>query len=470
MPIYTPLAVLLVAGFLTPLIGIKLKLFRRVLITTVLMFSFFFWVSLMPTVLSGEILVCNMNEWGPPFGITLVIDSLSITLLALVSGLGLIISPLIEKFIKHRRSEFYSLFLFMIVGMTGIIITGDLFNLFVFTEIMVISSYALSVFQRDKKGLEAGIKYLLVGGFATSLVLLGIAMTYGLTGTLNMADLIGKINIKEAAVPLGLIMAGFLTEMAVIPFHFWKPDVVQGVSLPLSAVIVSLSTSVAAYALLRVIFVFGMLQTSYLLITLGLVSMIVGAFMAFSQEGIRRLLAYSSVSQMGYILFAFGLGSVGFAAGLFHLVNNALLKMLLFIIVGSVISVKGKIKRVNMPLTGACFLLASLGVAGIPPLNGFASKLLIYEAGFQAGFVIPTLIAIIVSVITLAYYLKAFGKLFTGVSKKTKEDKVFLLPILILTGLCILLGLFPNLALEVLEPAAESLIGRLDYYCSVMGC
>jgi formate hydrogenlyase subunit 3/multisubunit Na+/H+ antiporter MnhD subunit len=192
--------------------------------------------------------------------------------------------------------------------------------------------------------------------------------------------------------------------------------------------------------------------------------------MALSQKNLYRLLAYSSVSQMGYILFAFSLGFVGFAAGLFHLVNNALLKILLFVILGSIISKHGKIKPVNMPLTGACFLLASLGIAGIPPLNGFASKFLIYEAGIRAGFAIPVLVAIIVSVITLAYYLKAFSRLFTGVRRKTEEDKTFLLPVLILTGLCILLGLFPNLALEVLRPAAESLIGRAGYYCSVFGC
>ncbi|MCK4634297.1 MAG: hypothetical protein KAT37_00310 [Candidatus Aenigmarchaeota archaeon] len=468
--LYLPLAVLLVAGFLTPLIGIKLKLFRRIFVTSVLLFSFFFWIALAPTVLSGEILTCNMNEWPPPFGITLVVDSLSIVLLVVISGLSLIISPLIEKFIKERRSEFYSLFLLMVVGMTGIVITGDLFNLFVFTEIMVISSYALSIFKRDGKGLEAGLKYLIVGTFASSLILLGIALLYGITGTLNMADLILKIPLRQAMIPLGLILVGYLTEIGAVPFHFWKPDVAEGVSIPVAAMIVSVSTGVGVYALIRILFVFSFLQLNYLLMILGLLSMVVGAFMALFQEDLRRMLAYSSVSQMGYILFAFSLGVVGFTAGLFHLINNALLKMLLFLIIGSVIWKYGKIKPVNMPVTGACFLLASLGIAGIPPLNGFASKFLIYEAGFRSGFVLPTLVAIIVSVVTLAYYLKAFGKLFSGSKKRVKEDKSFLIPVIILTFFCIIMGLFPNLVIQVLDPVVKSLLGNTDYYCSVFGC
>lgn len=470
MPLYTPLAVLLVAGFLTPLIGIKMKLFRRFLVCSVMFFSLAFWVSLLPRVFSGETLVYNMNGWPAPFGITLVVDYLSLIFLIIVSGLCFLLSPLIEKFIKERRSEFYSLFILMVVGMTGIMITGDLFNLFVFTELMVISSYSLCVFMRDEWGLEAGIKYLVVGTFATSLILLGISLLYGITGTLNMADIMAKVSLGQALVPLGLILAGYLTETGSAPFHFWKPDVAQGVSLPLAALVVSVSTCVGVYAILRVIFVFGALQLNYLLMCLGLVSMVVGALMALFQEDMKRLLAYSSVSQMGYILFAFSLGSSGLLAGLFHLLNNALLKMLLFLIVGSIIYRHGGVKPVNMPVTGACFLLASLGIAGMPPLNGFASKLLIYQAGFISGFTLPTIVAIMVSVVTLAYYLKAFGRMFSGSEKREREDKFFLLPILLLTALCIILGVFPDLAIQALRPAAESLLGGNAYYCSVFGC
>jgi len=468
--IYIPLVLMIVSSFLTPLIGIKFKFLRKVLVSSVLFFSLLFWISLLPTVLSGEILVHNMNEWRPPFGITLAVDSLSIIFLVLVSGLALVISPLIEKFVTERRSEFYSLFLLMIVGMTGILITGDLFNMFIFTEIMVISSYSLSVFKKDEKGIEAGLKYILVSGFATSLILLGIALLYGLAGTLNMADLIFKINLKEALIPLGLILTGYLTEIAAFPFHFWKPDISEGVNLPLAAMIVSVSTSVGVYVLIRLLFIFGFLEVNYLFMILGLLSMVVGAFMALFQEDVKRMLAYSSVSQMGYVLFALSFGVAGFTAGLFHVINNAVLKMLLFLIIGSIIWKYGKTRPVNMPVTGACFLLASLGIAGIPPLNGFASKFLIYETGFRAGFALPTLVAIIVSVVTLAYYLKTFGKLFSGSEKREKEDKHFLIPILILTAFCLLFGLFPNLVIQVLQPVTDSLLGRMDYYCSVFGC
>lgn len=470
MPLYTPLAVLLVAGFLTPLIGIRLKLFRRFMVPSVLLFSFLFWVSLAPAVLSGQTFVNNMNEWPAPFGITLAVDSLSLVFLIIVTGLSFIISPLIEKFITERRSEFYSLFLLMVVGMTGILITGDLFNLFVFTEIMVISAYSLSIFRRDEKSLEAGMKYLVVGAFATSLILLGVSLVYGITGTLNMADLVAKIPLRHAMIPLGLLLAGYLTETGSVPFHFWKPDVAQVVPLPLAAMVVSVSTFTGVYALLRVLFVFGLLQLNYLLMGLGLLSMVIGALMALMQDDLRRLLAYSSVSQMGYILFAFSLGPAGFAPGLFHAINNALLKILLFLIIGSILWRCGREKQVNMPVTGACFLIASLGIAGIPPLNGFVSKLLIYEAAFRTGFALPAVVAIMISVVTLAYYLKAFGKLFSGSAKRERESIAFLLPILLLTALCVFMGLFPETVLQVVRPMASSLLERGAYYCSVFGC
>lgn len=195
LPIYVPIAVLLIVGFLNPLIGIKFKLFRRILVSATILFTFLFWLFLSPQVFSGEIITCNLTGWTPPFGINLVLDSLSLTILLLITGIGFLISLVIEKFIHERRSEFYCLFVLMLVGMSGIVLTGDLFNMFVFTEILVISSYALTIFYRDSKSVEAGFKYLLIGSLGTVLILLGIAMIYGLTGTLNIADLMTKVSL-----------------------------------------------------------------------------------------------------------------------------------------------------------------------------------------------------------------------------------------------------------------------------------
>jgi len=470
IPIYIPLAILFIVSFLTPLIGMKFKTLRKFLVIFTLLFTFVFWIFLAPNIFSGEILTYNMSLRAPPFGINIMVDTLSIFFLILISGISFLISLIIEKFVKSRRSEFYSLFLLMIVGMTGIAMTGDIFNLFVFTEILVISSYSLTIFLRDSRSIEAGFKYLLVGAFATSLILLGITLIYGLFGTLNMADLITKVSLnKYSLIALGLLLTGFFVEIGIVPFHFWKPDVIESISLPIAATIISLSTSLGIYAILRILFVFDMLNTNYLLMIFGLISMVVGAFLAMAQSDIKRMLAYSSISQMGYIFLAFSFGFLGFTAGLFHILNNALLKVLLFLILGLVI-LKGGTKPVNAPVTGFCFLIASLGIAGIPPLNGFASKLLIYESGIRSGFVIPVLIAIIISVLTLAYYLKAFSKLFNFTGKKIKEDKRFLIPILFLTILCILIGLFPQLIIQILQPVVNSLLDRTSYYCVVMGC
>ncbi len=470
IPIYLPLAIMLIAGFLTPLIGIKLKFLRRVFVTSVLFVCFFFWVSLLPIVFSGETLVYNMNEWVAPMGITLVLDSFSIFFLVLVSGLSIIISTVIEKFIKDRRSEFYSLFLIFVVGVSGVIISGDIFNIFVFTEIMTISLYALTVFKRTEKGLEAGLKYIIVGSFSAALILLGIALVYGITGTLNLADLVTKVSLSSASIPLGLILTGYFTESGVVPFHFWKPDVTEGAPLPVALMLLSISSCTGIYVIIRILFVFGLLGINYLLMIIGILSMVIGAFMALFQEDLKRMLAYSCISQIGYIFFAFGLGYIGFAGGLFQIFNNSLLKMVLLLIICFIYWKQNSLKPVNMPVTGACFLIASMGVAGIPPLNGFASKFLIYEAGFRSGFIIPTLIAIIFSVITLAYYLKAFGKLFSGSEKVMKEEKSFLIPIIVLTIFCIILGIFPNVFIDTIEPVLSSLSSNYEYYCSVFWC
>jgi len=476
MPVYIPVVVLLVAGFLTPLIGIKLKIFRRILVSSSLLFSFLFFVFLSPSIFPNEIIVQNVSSWLPPIGINLVLDSLSLIFLLLITGIGFLASLVVEKYVHERRSEFYSLFLLMIVGMMGIVLTGDLFNLYVFYEIMCISSYGLIVFYRTKKSAEAAIKYLLISALGSSLILLGIALTYGLTGTLNLADIITKLP-ENSAIPFSLIFVGFAIKAGLVPFHIWLPDAHSEAPIPVSVMLSGVLVKMGLYVLLRLYVLFDINYLSVMLI-LGLASIIVGDLMALQQKDIKRMLAYSTISQVGYISFALGLGSVGFVAGTFHLINHVLIKSMLFLIAGSIVlkvktrdMTKMKGLGTSMPVEAIGFLIGAFAISGIPPLNGFASKFMIYMATLNSGYSFLVFIPIIFSVVTLGYYLRAFFTIFGGAGKKKEKiDWALALPVLVLASLCVVIGLFPQLITQNLQLVINSLLDKANYYCAVLGC
>jgi multicomponent Na+:H+ antiporter subunit D len=361
----------------------------------------------------------------------------------------------------------------------GVALTGDLFNMYVFLEIMSGASYGLAAWMRTKRSLEGSIKLLIVGATGTSLVLLGIAFMYGLTGTLSMADMALKLRAAQGYGPaLGLIMAGLLIKAAAFPFHGWKPDAVEGTVTPVAGLISAVSTSVGVYAVLRVLFLFDALSFSWLLVGIGVASMAGGALMALMQDELKRLLAYSSISQVGYVLFSIGLGGAGLAPGLFHLFNNALSKVMLFLVTGIILYHTGtsRLDRLgglgrSLPLSAACFGIGALSVVGIPGTAGFASKLMIYMAAWQASPALAVL-PIVVSAVTLAYYLKAFSCAFLGPQNRElhirrRTPRVMLAPILALAGLILLFGILPDLALSFIQPAAEAL-GDLPGYVSAV--
>ncbi len=492
-----PLFVVIPLGsaFLVSLLGKRVKRFSDSL-SNLATFSLFF-ISLVSIFLvrTQGILVYKVGGWIPPIGISMVMDGLTSFMLVTVNLIAFLVTIYSISYMEKytAKNKFYTLFLLMLAGMNGVIITGDMFNLFVFLEIAAISSYALVAFGTEHEELEASFKYAVMGCLASSFILLGIALLYSFTSTLNMADisrtLIERGDNKIIFFVSTLFLMGFGLKAALVPFHWWLPDAHPSAPAPISAMLSGVLIKVLGiYALVRVLFnVLGlgeMKSILYILMILGTISMVVGALLALGQKDFKRLLAYSSISQVGYIIFAFGLGTpLGFLGALFHLFNHSTFKSLLFLNSGAVVYATenrdlekmGGLSQ-KMPVTGTTSLIASMSISGIPPFSGFWSKLIIIIAALQARQFVLAFIAILVSIITLAYYLKVqklafFGKLrkkWEGVKEVPFPMK---LSMVILSIICLVGGvlLLPGISEVFLEAARDALLAGKEYAALVFG-
>lgn len=438
----------------------------------------------------GSVITYRLGSWAPPLGIVLAVDALGALAALIISTVAALV--LLYSFSYMRREmgvEYYYTLLFLLLGgCMGVVLTGDIFNFYVFFEIMSIASYALVAFRRHQQAIEAAVKYLIVGSLGTSFILLGIVFLYGRFGTLTIANLMQMVDAvqpSELFLPLACFMVGLSIKVAMVPFHFWLPDAYQGAPSPVSAFFSGATTTVGVYGLIRVEYMlFGAGAAEALFAAFGLGTMVLGALMALVQRDLKRLLAYSGISQMGYVLVGLGLGTpLGIQGALFHVLNNAVYKTLLFLIAGAVIMRAGTSRMDelgglwhNMPTTAFMFLLGSLAIAGVPPLNGFASKWMIYLAGVEYGGwgYALTGIALVVSAITLAYFLKALSLVFLGQRpprlEGVKESPPgLLLPMMALAVLCVVLGVLPQLGVNLVEPAQHAVSGLNDYVTRVMG-
>jgi len=431
--------------------------------------------------------VYRVGGWIPPIGICMVLDSLTSFMLITINLVAFLVTIFSISYMKRYTAKwkFYTLFLLMLAGMNGVIVTGDMFNLFVFLEIGAISSYALVAFGVEHEELEASFKYTVMGSIASSFILLGIALLYSYTSSLNMADISRTLTQRGGGQVVFfvsvLFLVGFGLKAALVPFHAWLPDAHPSAPAPISAMLSGvLIKALGVYALARIFFnVLGMTAiSSSILMVLGTVSMVIGGLLALGQEDMKRLFAYSSISQIGYVVLGIGMGTtLGILAGLFHLFNHATFKSLLFLNSGSVEYATGTrdLRKMGgltskMPVTGYSSLVGSMSISGIPPLSGFWSKLLIILAAIEAKHFIFASIAVLVSILTLAYYLKVqrlafFGEL-KGSLKGVKEVPLTMkLSMIALSIICIFGGLLllPGLQKNFLNLATEVLVNGNNY-------
>jgi multicomponent Na+:H+ antiporter subunit D len=442
-----------------------------------------------------------VGNWKPPFGILLVSDGLSSMMLVVINFISLLAVIFSMKYMATytAKPKYYSLFLLMIAGMNGVVITGDFFNLYVFLEIASIASYALVGFGTGKKELEASFKYLILGGVASTAVLFGIAFLYSMTSTLNMPDVAQQLEMIGMTRTVGFVIAlfimGFGLKASAVPFHAWLPDAHPSAPAPISAMLSGvLIKALGVYTIMRIMFnIVGKNELiSAIIMFLGALSMVVGGFLAVGQKDFKRMLAYSSISQMGYVLIATGLAlkpgaelivaSLALIGALFHLVNHAVFKSLLFLASGAVEyrtgtrdlkQLGGLIKK--MPVTGAATTIGSLSIAGIPPFNGFWSKLIIILALFRGGYWIYGTVGVVVGFITLIYFVGLqkeviFGKLPESLGKIKEAPFAMVLPLVILAGLCLAMGIgYMAIEGQMLDSAANALLDKMAYMNYLIG-
>mgnify|MGYP003968800649 CR=1 FL=1 len=450
---------------------------------------------------------------GIPVAIYLVVDGLTKLILLIISTIGFFSILYSTSYTKQYTAErkFYVLFSLMIAGMNGVVLSGDIFNIFVFLEIAAISSYALVAFGLEKQQLEASFKYQILGGIASLVILLTIGMLYWNTGTLNIADISGQIvkacgNSARNTVFLRfvsvLMIAGFGLKAAIFPFHTWLPDAHSSAPSPISAMLSGvLIKAVGIYVIIRLFF--NMFPLNYdvavTITILGTISMIVGVLLAIGQWDMKRLLAYHSISQMGYVIIGVGIGliiltkngdktlaSLSIMGGLFHLMNHSIFKSLLFLNAGSVEYRTGtrNLKKLGglsraMPITSGTTFVASMSISGIPPFNGFFSKMIIIIASVSAGYYWIGFFAVAVSIVTTGSFLKimkyAFGNTEMSerlVHKKIKEVPFTMsLSMIMLSILCLLSALIaiPYFRNIFLKPAVDVLINSAVYAKTVLG-
>ncbi len=477
----------LAGAFLTSIVGKKLKWLPDLMgsLTTLILLG----LSLITVriVATQGILVYSIGSWKLPIGIALVLDGLTVFMLVTVNLISFIIAIYSINYMVRFTSKwkFYTLFLLMVAGMNGVVITGDMFNLFVFLEIASVASYALVAFGTERHELEAAFKYTVMSTVGSLFVLLGIVFLYSYTSTLNMADMANILAQKGASnitIMVGvLFIMGFGLKAALVPFHAWLPDAHPSAPAPISAMLSGvLIKSLGVYTLCRVFYNIIGINSSFslVLMVLGTLSMVIGVFLAIGQWDFKRLLAYHSISQIGYVILGIGLGTpLGIIGGLFHLFNHSVFKALLFLNSGAVEYATGTrdLQKMGglmtkMPITCTTSLVASMSIAGIPPFNGFWSKLIIIIAAVQANRLGYAFWAVLASILTLASFMKVMKYAFFGKLRdkwnKVEEVPVFMkLAMVILALICVVGGvlLIYNINEVFLKPASDVLLEGTKY-------
>jgi multicomponent Na+:H+ antiporter subunit D len=436
--------------------------------------------------------VYKVGGWLPPIGIPLVIDGLTVFMLVMINLVSFLIGIFAVNYMEKftAKYKFYTLYLLLVGGMNGVVLSGDMFNLFVFFEIASLASYALVAYGTEAEELEAAFKYMAMGVVGSLFILLAIGFLYAYTSTLTMADMASTLNMKvwdKTLIFISiLLITGFGLKSAIVPFHAWLPDAHPAAPAPISAMLSGLLIkSLGIYSLCRIFYnVIGVNQLFLnLLMFLGPISIIVGGLLALGQNDLKRLLAYSSISQVGYIILGLGLGTpLGILGGLFHLFNHSIFKSLLFLNAGAIEYATGSRNleklgglRDKMPITAKTSLVASMSISGIPPFNGFFSKLIIIFACIQKGCIAYAVWAVIGSTLTISYFMKLQKGVFFGEPKEEHKD-IKEVPLLMQTAMfvlslaCILGGLLimPKFAKYFLNPAQKVLLENTKYGTSVL--
>ncbi len=396
-------------------------------------------------------------------------DGLSLFMLVMIGLLFPLVFVYSLPYVRRNFFRYYFVLFLTLIGMLGTVLAKDLLSFYVFLEIMTVGVYFLIIDNKKKESFPAGFKYILMMFAGGIFILLAALMLYNLTGTFELAAIAREAPFFPGTTLMlisTLFVIGCLVQIGAVPFHIWLPDAHPIAPSPISALLSGLAIKVGAYGIIRMIFTLQILDSS--LIVIGVLSMLFGVALALRQTNVKRLLAYHSISQMGYVLFGIGLGSgLGLAGGLFHILNHAIFKLLLFLCMGAVIYATGEreLGRLGglgrrMPLTLVAFGVAALAISGMPPLNGFASKALLSAAVSNNLWL--KLAVILTAAGTFASFFKLYRHAFWGELpeklERTREVPLLMsLPMLVLAAACLAVGLFSSQLLrDLVSPAIGS--------------
>lgn len=442
-------------------------------------------------VIDGSVISYELGGWAPPWGIEYRIDAVNAFVALIVSAIAAITLPYallsVEKEIPlQQTSLFYSLFLLCLVGLLGITQTGDVFNLFVFLEISSLSSYVLIAMGEQRRALTSAYQYLIMGSIGATFLLIGIGLVYVETGTLNMLDLHQRLHpiLDHRTVHTGFafIVVGIALKLALFPLHLWLPNAYKYSPSVISVFLAATATKVAVYIMLRMVFgVFSndfvsATPTDHMFLLLGVFGVILASVAAIYQKDVKRLLAYSSIAQVSYMVLGMGLAStLGITATLVHVFNHALMKGALFMACGAVVYRVGSSRffKLNglgrqMPWTFSAIFIAGLSLIGIPGTAGFISKWYFMLAALEQQSWLIALVILLGSLLAVVYMWKIVEIMLlqpaTASTDPVKEAPVSLLiPMWILVIANIYFGFNTELTVNVADTAAR-LLGVAAYH------
>ena len=449
--------------------------------------SFAISVSLLGQVLTDGPISYLLGGWAAPWGIEYKVDILSAFVLLLVSAIGAIIMLFAPQSVeseieKDRISLFYTMYLLTFAGLLGIAITGDAFNLFVFLEISSLSTYVLVSLGKSKRAMTAAFRYLILGTVGATFYVIGVGLMYQMTGTLNIAYLGERLpavaETRTILIALAFLTIGIGLKAGLFPLHIWLPNAYCFAPSVVTSFLAATATKVAIYALLRIYFtVFGIntiksLPVSELLLAMGLLAIVLMSTVAIYQNDAKRLLAYSSIAQIGYMVIGVSMLTVnGLTATTIHLFNHALMKAVLFLALAAIFY---RINSVNikdmaglgkaMPFSMAAFLIGGLSLIGVPLTVGFVSKWFLVLAALENGWWPVAILILFSSLLAVIYIWKIIEVTYLTTRPKeapkvTEVSLQMLIPIWALVCANIYFGIDTDLTVSVAESIAQALVG-----------
>ncbi len=454
----------------------------------VTLINLFISTGLLQQVMQQGIISYEMGGWAPPWGIEYRIDAVNAFVSLIVSVIGVAVMFYAGKSVKHELPEhkqtlFYVAYLLCLAGLLGIVITGDVFNLFVFLEISSLSTYILVSLGSDRRALTAAFQYLIMGTIGATFILIGIGLMYVMTGTLNMLDLAQRLpavmHTRTIHSAFAFLTVGICLKLALFPLHLWLPNAYAYAPSAATAFLAATATKVAIYVLLRFVFtIFGAefafetMPLGGILLVLSILAILVGSTVAIYQDNIKRMLAYSSIAQIGYMILGISFATVtGVTAGLLHLFNHALMKGGLFLALGGIFYTLGAVRIENfrglgktMPWTMAAIVSGGLSLIGVPLTVGFISKWYLVLAALEQGYWPVAAIVLVGSLLAAIYIWRLVEMAYfqdpLNSSATVREAPLqLLIPTWLLIGASIYYGINTELTVGVATRAAQTLLG-----------